>query len=313
MAKKIIIDTDPGVDDAMAIFLALNSPEVEVVGLTSVFGNHYVEITTRNALHILEVAGRTDIPVARGAHRPLVVSYEGPAAHVHGNDAMGDVGPIEPKTHVINKHAVQFIIDSVMSSPGEVTLVPVGPLTNIALAFLMEPRIAQNVREVVLMGGAAFIPGNISPNAEANIYNDADAAHVVFSAQWPITMIGLDVTHKVEMNDDYFASLQQHGKPLTDYILKIAGVYREFYRAAAHRDGIFVHDATAISYVIKPELFQRQTFPMRVSRDGLTKGQTIAAPRYINHPIWKDAPSVGVCVDVDGQGVLDLYSERILV
>ena len=179
MPRKIIIDTDPGVDDALAIFLALRSRELDVIGLTTVFGNSNVDATTRNALNLLHIAGRGDIPVARGAGVPLFIAPHGTAEWVHGDDAMGNIGWTAPLSPALQPHtlrAAEFIVQQVMAHPGEITLVPIGPLTNIALALQLEPRIAQHVREVVLMGGAVLAPGNVSPLAEANIHGAPHAA-----------------------------------------------------------------------------------------------------------------------------------------
>ena len=196
--RQIIVDTDPGIDDAMAIFYALASPELDVVGLTTVFGNVGVDLGTTNALRLLEIAERTDIPVAAGAPKPLVTPYHGPADFVHGRDGQGDTFGPAPTTSANAAHAAQFIVDTVMATPGEITLVPIGPLTNIALAMTMCPGLTAHVREIVLMGGNAFCPGNASPSGEANILNDPEAADIVFGAECPIVMAGLDVTHQVE-------------------------------------------------------------------------------------------------------------------
>ena len=180
--RKLLIDTDPGIDDAMAIFYALESPELEVVGLTTVFGNADTEVTTRNALSLLEIAQRSDIPVAAGAVKPLAMDYRGPAAFVHGPDGQGGVNPPAPTTAPLPADAAHFIIDTVMSAPGQITLVPLGPLTNVALAMLLEPRLTRQVAEIVLMQGAAFVGGNVSPAGAAKILNDPEAADIVFGA-----------------------------------------------------------------------------------------------------------------------------------
>ena len=198
--RKILIDTDPGIDDAMAIFYALESPELEVVGLTTVFGNAHTDVTTRNALSLLEIAERTDIPVAAGAVKPLAMEYRGPVAFVHGPDGQGGVDLPPPTTAPVDADAAHFIIDTVMSSPGEITLVPLGPLTNIALAMLIEPRLTENVAEIVLMGGAAFVGGNASPAGEANILNDPEAADIVFGADCPI-VDGRPRRHRADADD----------------------------------------------------------------------------------------------------------------
>jgi inosine-uridine nucleoside N-ribohydrolase len=196
VARKIIIDTDPGVDDAMAIFLALRSPEVSVIGLTTIFGNVHTDLATVNALRLLEIAGRNDIPVAHGASAPLTRAYAGPVAFIHGDDGQGNVYLAPASSQAISQPAAEFIVEQILNAPGEITLVPVGPLTNIALALQLEPRIAGLVHEVVLMGGNALVPGNATPAAEANIHNDPEAADIVFAADWAVTMVGLDVTDK---------------------------------------------------------------------------------------------------------------------
>jgi len=163
--RKLLIDTDPGIDDAMAIFYALESPELEVVGLTTVFGNADTDVTTRNALGLLEIAQRSDIPVAAGAVKPLAIDYRGPAAVVHGPGGQGSVDLPAPSTKPLAADAAHFLIDTVMSSPGQITLVPLGPLTNLSLAMLLEPRFTQHLAEIVPMGGAAFVSGNASRRA----------------------------------------------------------------------------------------------------------------------------------------------------
>src|SRR6266699_3322594 len=195
---RIILDTDPGIDDALALFLALSSPDVRLEAITTVGGNVNVDLTTYNALALLELADRTDIPVARGSNRPIVRQpmY---AEHVHGDNGLGGLQLPEPQIKAIDSHAVDVIIEKIMASPGEITLVPVGPLTNIALALRREPRIAQSVRGVVIMGGALRVPGNITPGAEFNIYVDPHAAQIVFHAGWPIRLVSLDVTTQTQM------------------------------------------------------------------------------------------------------------------
>ena len=177
---KIIIDTDPGADDALAILFALQRPELEVFGLTSIFGNVPTDLAAQNALRLLTVAGRLDIPVAQGAAKPLSIPPASYAYWVHGDDGLGNLNLPLSKTQPIPQAAAQFIVDTVMAHPGEVTLVPIGPLTNLALALALEPRITGNVAGVVLMGGAARVNGNVNPAAEANIFHDPHAADAVF-------------------------------------------------------------------------------------------------------------------------------------
>ena len=205
-ATPLIIDTDPGIDDAMAIFYALAAPQFDVVGLTTVFGNCHTDVCTTNALRLLDVAGRTDIPVAHGATGPLTGTYHGPADFVHGANGLGDVDIPPSVRAAVSTSAPQFIIDTVMAEPDEITVVLLGPFTNMALAMLMKPDLTSFVKEIVVMGGAAFTSGNASPASEANILNDPEAADIVFGVDCPITMAGLDVTHRITMTNDDLAA-----------------------------------------------------------------------------------------------------------
>ncbi len=312
--QKIIIDTDPGVDDAMAIFFALKSPELDVIGLTTIFGNVHTELATTNALLLLEIAGRTDIPVARGADNPLAVPFKGPVPYIHGDDGQGNVNLPPPQTKAIDQPAAEFIIEQVMAAPGEITLVPVGPLTNIALALRLEPRIAQHVKEVVLMGGNALCPGNASPAAEANIFNDPEAADVVFGADWPVTMVGLDVTHKVNMTGAHLDRYAAASNPLAQHVSRIVPLYRSYFESNhPGMDGIYVHDSSAIAYVIDPTLFTVERWPVRVETQGISRGKTWPATggdERIPSP-WRGRPPVNVCVDVDAARLLDLELSRV--
>jgi inosine-uridine nucleoside N-ribohydrolase len=308
--RRVIVDTDPGIDDAMAIFFALLHPGIDVVGLTTVFGNVTTELATANALRLLDIAGRPDIPVAPGASDPLCVPYSGPVAFVHGDDGQGNVHLPPSGRDPLDVSAAQFIVEQVMANPGEITLVPVGPLTNLALALRLEPLIASHVREVVLMGGNALGPGNATPAAEANIRNDPEAADLVFGAGWPVTMVGLDVTHRVFMDDAHLAEYGRIDHPTARHVAAIVPFYRAFYGERVGIDGIYVHDSCAIAYVIAPELFRTERWPIRVDcTEGISRGKTWPALGDTDdHRLaaWHDRPLVNVCVDVDGPGVVEL-------
>jgi inosine-uridine nucleoside N-ribohydrolase len=304
-ARKIIIDTDPGVDDAMAIFFALKSPELDVIGLTTIFGNVSTQLATTNALRLLDIAGRPDIPVAHGAEDALVVHYDGPHAYVHGEDGQGNVNLPPSPRQAVTQPAAQFIVEQIMQAPGEVTLVPIGPLTNIALALRLEPRIAQHVQEIVLMGGNALGLGNATPAAEANIYHDAEAAEVVFGASWPVTMVGLDVTHEVIMTPEQLATYGTINDPMCQHIARIVPHYQHFYDQAMGLGGkIFIHDSSTIAYLVEPALFKTEQWPVRVdTSNGVGRGKTWPSviERYADFvPGWKGRPKVTVCVGVDG-------------
>ncbi|MBN1565235.1 MAG: nucleoside hydrolase [Anaerolineae bacterium] len=311
MPQKIIIDTDPGVDDTMAIFFALESPELDLIGLTTIFGNVDTELATTNALRLLEIAGRTDIPVAKGADHPLVRPFGGGVAFVHGDDGQGNVHLPPPQTKAIAQSAAEFIIEQVMRAPGEITLVPVGPLTNIALALRLEPRIAQNVKEVVLMGGNALCPGNATPAAEANIHNDPEAADVVFGGTWPVTMVGLDVTHQVNMTRAHLAQYGAADNPIAQHIAQIVPHYQHYFESAYGADGIYVHDSSAVAYVIDPSLFTVERWPVRVETQGFSRGKTWPNMLSFELPPWENRPLVTCCVGVDGAGVVELELSRL--
>lgn len=309
MPESIIIDTDPGIDDFMAILFALKSPELDVMALTTVFGNHYVEITTRNALRLLELAGRDDIPVARGAYSPLVRAQRTPPTYVHGEDGLGDAGlTSEPDSELAHKRAAQFIVEAVMSRPGEITLVPIGPLTNIAMALKLEPRLVKATKRVVLMGGAAFVPGNVSPVAEANIFDDPEAAAQVFGAGWDVVMVGLDVTMPVVMDRAYIAELAASKAPYAELIARVVPHYQAFHASTYKTDGaMHTHDPTAIAYLIHPELFQTTRRCLRVDTQSYATGQTIVD----RSGKWYDGVETTICTGVDAQGVLDLFKARV--
>lgn len=305
--RKILIDTDPGIDDAMAIFYALESPELEVVGLTSVFGNAHTSVCTANALKLLEIAGRSDIPVAQGVDAPLSMPYRGPAAFVHGSDGQGDIFLSPPTTSVRPIAAVDFIIRTVMNSPGEITVVAIGPLTNIATAMQIEPTMSSHVAEIVLMGGNAFVGGNASPAAEANILNDPEAADIVFGADCPIVMAGLDVTEQTIMTSEDLARFSTFGNPRAQHLASIVPYYERFYRQRLGLEGIFVHDSTTISYLLLPQLYAWVEYPIRVDcGNSFCRGKTQPATHISDHEsAWSTRRPVRILTGVDNRAVVE--------
>lgn len=329
MPRKILFDTDPGVDDAMALLFALNSSELEVVGVTTVYGNAQVEQTTRNALCVLEVAGRTDIPVASGAARPLVRAYRGKRSHIHGEDALGNTFLPPPSTRPLDIAAAEFIVRTALAQPGEITLVAVGPLTNLALAARLEPRVVSAVRQVIVMGGAAFVPGRVSPVPDVNVDNDPEAAAIVFSAGWPLVMAGLDVTMRTVMTGEYLhhlfppSSNPLRSNPLTTFLSRIVPVYLQAYRDRYGIDGIPMHDPSAVAYAVDPSLFRVERLPVFVETAGRCAGQTAPDPfggayaersRSAQGGRFRqrdEIPEIDVCVDVDSARLLALFEERM--
>lgn len=308
MTEKIIIDTDPGIDDAFAIFYALRSPEIEVLGLTSVYGNASIDQTTHNALALVEMAG-AECPVAKGAEGPLAIECRPYPAMVHGEDGMGGCAPLRVGQRPVDGDAVEFIIQAASRHPQEVTLVPVGPLTNIALALQAEPNLPKLVKRVVLMGGAANANGNVTPAAEANIFDDPDAAELVFAADWDVVMLGLDTTHQVKLTRDHVSLLAKNGGALGQFLEQASEQYFAFHRDVVGLDFCHFHDPSALIYCVRPTYFTAQASSVRVVTEGFAAGKTIAKPvsRFTAQEGWDNRARVEVCMGADGSAVLDHY------
>ena len=314
MAKKTIIDTDPGVDDALAIFVALASPEIDVVGITTVFGNAHTTITTKNALSLLEIAGREDVLVSMGALHPLYSDYLGPVKHVHGNDGQGNANLAAPAASPIDVPAPQRIYDLASSAPGELTILTLGPLTNLALAVQQFPELPTLVDEVVVMGGNALVPGNASPAAEANMLNDPEAADVVFGQSWRMTMIGLDVTHKVNLTSRDIGKITSGMRATSRHLAVAIPFYQSFFEKTNGIDGIFSHDPTAVVYLLRPDLFDLQPWPIRVESEGISRGKTwpsLGDTDYAAPAPWQNRPLVSVATHVKEKDVTALIVERL--
>ena len=274
--QPIIIDTDPGQDDAIAILLALASPELEVLGLTTVAGNVPLALTSRNARIVLELANRRDVPVYAGADRPLLRPLV-TAEFVHGKTGLD--GPVlpEPTMAMADGHAVDFIIQTVLArEPGTVTLCPLGPLTNIALALAREPRIAPRLKQIVLMGGGGFEGGNITPVAEFNFYVDPQAAALVFKAGVPITMAPLDVTHQALTTRKRVAAIRAIGSPLGEAVAQWLEFFERFDEQKYGQEGGPLHDPCVIAWLLRPDLFSsRDCFVQIETGSELTLGQSV--------------------------------------
>ena len=309
MARKIILDCDPGHDDAVAILLAAGSPDIDLLGITTIGGNQTLEKVTRNARQVCTVAGLTDVPLHAGTARPLVRPVE-VAEDIHGDTGMEihDYELPEPAVEVAEGHAVDFIIDTVMShEPGTVTLVPTGPLTNIALAARKEPRIVERVAEVVLMGGGYHV-GNWSAVAEFNIKIDPEAAHIVFNEPWPVTMVGLDLTHQALATDEVEAEIKALGTDLADFVVALFGAFRRNYRDAQGFEHPPVHDPCAVAYLIDPSVVSVRKAPVDIELTGtLTLGMTVADFRA---PAPADCHTQ-VAVDLDHRKFWDLVIDAI--
>lgn len=275
--KKIILDCDPGHDDAVAMLLAAANPNIELLGVTTIGGNQTLSKVTHNAQVVATIAG-IEAPIYAGCTRPLVRPVE-VAENIHGDTGMEihNYELPEPTVEVQPTHAVDFIIDTVMShEPGTITLVPTGPLTNIAMAARKEPQIVERVKEVVLMGGGYHV-GNWSPVAEFNIKIDPEAAHIVFNEAWPVTMVGLDLTHQALATPEVEAKIKAIGSDVADFVVALFGAFRKNYQDAQGFENPPVHDPCAVAYVIEPTVFTTIRVPIDIELTGaLTTGMTVA-------------------------------------
>jgi inosine-uridine nucleoside N-ribohydrolase len=338
---RVIIDTDPGVDDALALLLALRSPELKIEAITPVAGNVPLELTLPNALRMVEIAGRTDIPVAAGAKAPLVRRLV-TAAYAHGENGLGGAVFPEPKIKPVAEPAAEFIRQIIRKYPGEVTLITVGPLTNVATALNADPELAPMVRSLVMMGGS-LSGGNITPAAEFNVYVDPEAARIVFQSGIPITMVGLDVTRKTSLTEDHVRQLEAGQNPVSQAAAKIARNAINHNREQGFLVGPNMHDSLAVAGFIDPSLLKLKEYYVDVETTGeLTAGETLgysptagdlrrrpememqalnmpirgSAPTLAStrtSPVLRDkfVPNANVAVDVDSARFFDLLIGRL--
>ena len=307
MARKIIIDTDPGQDDAVAILLALASPELEVLGLSIVAGNVPLHHTVRNALTLCELAGRPDLPVYAGCARPIsrrLVTAE----HVHGKTGLDGITLPEPAIQAASGHAVDFLIETLRrEAPGTITLVPIGPLTNIATAFQRAPDIIPRVQEIVLMGGAYFEVGNITPAAEFNIYVDPEAAKLVFASGVPLVVMPLDVTHKALTSRAWVDGMAAMGR-IGQAVASWTDFFERYDREKYGSNGAPLHDPCTIAWLLKPELFSGRHINVEIETEGeFTVGMTVADWWRVT---GREANATFIR-DVDAKGFFDLLTQRI--
>ena len=307
-AKRIIIDTDPGVDDALTFLLALASPEIQLEALTTVCGNIGIEKTTRNALAVLELAGANHIPVARGCALPLVSPLGTSGEAVHGTSGLGKADLPEPKSQTVDQHAIDFLIEHILAEPQEITLFMIGPMTNLALAIRKEPRIVPALKELVIMGGAIKQGGNVTPLAEFNIYADPHAAHIVFHAGIPITLIPLDATYKCLLTTADVEHLNRIDSPIARFVRDATAVYMDFYKKYENFDGCALHDPLTLATLIAPELltFEEHHVDVDIS-GGVSHGNTFADLMNVS----KKPVNMRVAMDVRGRDFVELFIDRM--
>jgi len=307
-ARKIIIDTDPGQDDAVAILLALASPELEVLGITAVAGNVPLRLTQLNARKICELAGKPETKVFAGAIRPMVRPLV-TAEEVHGKTGLDGPDLPEPKMPLQEQHAVDFIVETLMAEePGSVTLCPLGPLTNIGLALVREPRIAKRIGAIVLMGGGFFEGGNVTPAAEFNIYVDPHAADVVFRSGVPITMMPLDVTHKALTTGKRVQAFRKLGTRVGDATAQMLDFFERYDEGKYGTDGGPLHDPCVVAWLLKPELFSGRHVNVSIETGSeLTMGMTVIDWWGVT----KRPKNAQVMRDIDADGYFSLLVERL--
>jgi purine nucleosidase len=308
MPKKIIFDTDPGIDDACAILLALASPELSVEGLSIVHGNSSLQQSTRNALAILDLANASHIPVAKGCDVPLVQPSL-LAPETHGNTGLGYAELPEPQARPTVQHGSDFLIEKIMSQPGEITLVAIGPLTNVALAVRQEPRIVNAVKEIIIMGGAIRHEGNTTALAEFNTSVDPHAAHIVYHAGMPTTLVPLDVTYQCILTSDDVKKIRQVDSPITKFVEDATRFYMEFHDEYQGIQGCVINDPLALALTFAPELCTYQALPVDVDiSGGISMGKTIGD--FYNYE--KKPANMRVALGVKPRDFIDLFVERII-
>ncbi|TYI10782.1 hypothetical protein ES332_A09G164200v1 [Gossypium tomentosum] len=302
--KKVIIDTDPGIDDSMAILMAFQNPEVDILGLSTVFGNVRTENATRNALLLCEIAGCPSVPVAEGSHEPLKGGRPRVADFVHGSDGMGNIFLPPPKTEKSDKSASEFLVEKVSQYPGEVSILALGPLTNVALAIKRDSSFPSKVKKIVVLGGSFFALGNVNPAAEANIYGDPEAADVVFTSGANIVVVGINITTQVQMTDDDLLKLKQSNGKHAQLLSDMCKFYRDWHVKSDGVYGIFLHDPVSFVALVRPDLFTYKKGVVRVETQGICVGHTLldqGLKKWNGSNPWTSYSPVSVAwtVDVD--------------
>lgn len=298
---KLIIDTDPGIDDAMAIAYAAAAPEIDLIGLTTVFGNTHVHQSSRNARFLLDKLG-LEAPVAEGAAFALGETSHAPSEHVHGPEGFGDITEIPQIGANHRLSAAEFLVEMARQHKGELVVCAVGPLTNIAEAIRLDPSFADNIQRLVIMGGAVYCPGNITEHAEANIYHDASAADAVFAAPPDTVLVGLDVTLKTLYETADFEALAVRSLDMGGFLRDISRFYLKFYKEVGGLEGCGLHDSTAVIACTHEPMFETVETGLQV----IVEGPEIGATRPVT-----SRPPVRVCRDVNGAGVVSLFTERV--
>ncbi|XP_072998788.1 probable uridine nucleosidase 1 [Typha latifolia] len=313
--EKVIIDTDPGIDDSMAILMAFQSEDIEVIGLTTIFGNVSTTDATRNALLLCEIAEHPEVPVAEGNPMPLKGKKPRVADFVHGSDGLGNTFLPPPIGKKVDKGAPEFLVDKVSQYPGEVSILALGPLTNLALAIKRDSSFAKKVKRVVVLGGAFFASGNVNPAAEANIYGDPEAADIVFTSGADIAVIGINVTTQVTLTDADLAELRSSEGKYSQLLCDMCKFYRDWHVKSDGVHGIFLHDPVCFVALVRPDLFTFKKGVVRVETQGICVGHTLmdqGLKKWNTSNPWSDYEPISVAWTVDVPAALGYVKELLM-
>ncbi|KAF3340840.1 putative uridine nucleosidase 1 [Carex littledalei] len=313
--EKVIIDTDPGIDDSMAILMAFQASEIEVIGLTTIFGNVSTKGATRNALLLCELAGHPEVPVAEGSPETLKGGEPRVADFVHGSDGLGNISMPPPRTKKVDKSACEFMVDKVSEFPNEVSILALGPLTNLALAIKRDSSFAKKVKRVVILGGAFFCAGNVNPAAEANIYGDPEAADIVFTSGAEIVVVGINITTQVAfLADADLLEIRNTKGKYAEFICNICKFYRDWHAKSDGFNGIFLHDPVSFAALVRPDLFTYKKAVVRVETQGICVGHTLmdqGLKLWNTSNPWTGYEPISVAWTVDVPGVLAFLKELL--
>jgi uridine nucleosidase len=312
---KLIIDTDPGIDDSMTILMAFRAPSVEIIGLTTIFGNVSMEGATRNALLLCERAGHSEVPVAEGSPEPLKGGKPRIADFVHGSDGIGDLFLPEPTTKKVEESAAEFLVNTVSEFPGDVSVLALGPLTNVALAIKRDPSFASKVKKIVVLGGAFFAAGNVNPAAEANIHGDPEAADIVFTSGADIVVVGINITTQVCFTDEDLLELRNSKGKHAQFLSDMCKFYRDWHAKSDGFHGIFLHDPVSFTALVHPEYFTFKKGVVRVETQGICTGHTLmdqGLKKWNSENPWSGYKPISVAWTVDVPKVISFVKKLLM-
>ncbi|XP_015951459.1 uridine nucleosidase 1 [Arachis duranensis] len=313
--QKLIIDTDPGIDDSITIMMAFESPEVEIIGMTTIFGNVTTQGATHNALLLCELAGHQNVPVAEGSPEPLKGGIPRVADSIHGSDGLGNMFLAPPKAKKIDKFASEFLVEKVSEYPGQVSVLALGPLTNLALAIKRDSSFASKVKKIVVLGGSVLALGNVNPAAEANIYGDPEAADIVFTSGANIVVVGLNITTQIKFTDADLLELKESRGKYAHLLSNMCKFYRDWHVNSDGFYGIFLHDPVSFVALVQPNLFTYKKGVMRVETQGICEGHTImdlGLKKWNTSNPWTGYSPVSVAWTVNVDEVLRFIKERLM-